>query len=125
MKLIIDRKEWRRGGSAAEKEDPTALLCKDGRKCCLGFYALQCGFTPKQIRGALCPVDVFPVEYKTTSPEWLKLVWFDAVLKTHLNTPLTGEAMRINDTADYTEEERESQLTKLFAENGIEVEFNN
>jgi hypothetical protein len=124
MKLIINRREWRRGESAAEKGDPTALLCKDGSKCCLGFYALQCGFTPKQIRGALGPIDV-PVTNKTTSPEWLKLIWFNAALRIHQNSLLTADAMQINDTADYTEEERESKLTKLFAENGVEVEFNN
>lgn len=128
MKLVIDRKQWRRGPQTQviKEYDPTSLLCKDGTKCCLGFYALQCGFQPEQIKGMGDPTEV-SVDYNESPKDWEKLVTFyeDDEYGTFstLSTDLTNGAIDINDSDKLSEEEREKALIKLFATDGIEVEF--
>lgn len=128
MKLVIDRKQWRRGETSVEQKlnDPTSLLCKDGTKCCLGFYALQCGFTPEQIKGLGEPIEVY-IDYNEVTKDWEKLVRFieDEEFGTMdtSGTMLTSAAIDINDDILLSEEDREARLTAVFAKEGIEVEF--
>ena len=125
MKLIIDRKQWRRGPQTPEtvNNDPTALLCKDGTKCCLGFYALQCGLSEEAIRGAGEPVEV---EGFSDSRDWEKLIETyeedDGSFSAYKITALASDAIDINDS-NIPEQVREDLLTKRFAAEGIEVEF--
>ena len=126
MKLVIDRKTWRRGpqDEQIKLDDPTALLCKDGAKCCLGFYALQCGLTKEQIYGIGEPGQI-PMNEDDADSYWLKLVKFydDDYTSGLANTSLAAEAMDINDDPNLTEEEREQKLIKIFSKKDIEVKF--
>jgi hypothetical protein len=65
MKLTIDRKKWLRGTG-----DSFLLSPRDGKMCCLGFYALACGLTENDIRDQLTPVGVYK-QHDKRMPEWL------------------------------------------------------
>jgi hypothetical protein len=129
MKLEINRKEWRRGPQdvAVAVSDPTALLCKDGTKCCLGFYALQCGLEENRIKGQGEPGELsFDLNEKNLPENMEKLVKFvdnDEYGMSQGNTQLSLDAMDINDKRFTTEAEREQKLINLFAKYGVEVVF--
>ena len=112
-KLIIERKGWQRGKGG----DDTKLLNAVG-KCCLGFHALNEGFTEVEIRG-----EYFP-EYLTRT---LSGVTVKAKNDSHLltTTPEGRQLAVTNDSRSLTETDREKQITKLFAKIGREVEFIN
>lgn len=126
QKLVIDRSKWHRG----EGSQGSALLrIGDEKMCCLGFYALASGFSKEEIRGR---------HY----PDSLERPWACAILKSEADpantcrleafhdtpvvcTELGRKAAWHNDRSDISGEEREAELTALFAENGVEVEFIN
>ena len=52
MKLIIDRDRWARGNFRGKiKSEEVICLRHSFNKsmCCLGFYALQCGYSEEEI----------------------------------------------------------------------------
>lgn len=119
MKLTITRSEWYRG------QVNSMLLKSDGKKCCLGFYALALGATEDQIRGQFCPNDVAT-----------EVAWPSGFVIPPLNTSIGGhvttrysnsgnacDLIFINDHSTLTEKDREAQLTEEFAKIGVEVEF--
>jgi hypothetical protein len=106
--FTIDRSKWFRGG----KPEDSRLLRDDGKQCCVGFYLEACGVPRKHLLRA----NYFPRDTTPTVPagaDWL-MVSRDA-----------GEASVyvVNDAPGYSEEKRESLLTKLFADQGIDVTF--
>lgn len=55
--ITIDRKKWLR--SKNKEEQNSYLLRKsDGKQCCLGQMALQCGFSKNDIIGQRSPVSI-------------------------------------------------------------------
>jgi len=108
-KLIIDRKRWRRGF-----EEYTYLLSSNGM-CCLGFDAINEGFNKSDIYDRKEPGDLRKnIEGLTET--------FGGIPKT---LPITRELMGANDDIRISEVERETQITKLFAKIGRDVEFIN
>lgn len=123
-KLTIDRKEWLRG----EGSDASSLLRKsDGKKCCLGFHALQLGYTEEQIGSLASPPNlVFRTRedrYNADGAPHSILVYRDSHVFRSGPTPLCARLMMVNDEPDRPDAEREAELTTLFAEADIEVEF--
>lgn len=149
MRFILDRKLWLRGGGGWMSR---LLRSTDGKMCCLGQLALQCGLTREQIadRTSLYTLQV-------ELPEALR--WLVSMRQgllagpTHsgtrtelrVNSVSAKRLMSINDrrlgekpdrwesvnddllpTLRFeTEVERESFLAAEFAEHDIEVEFVN
>lgn len=109
MKFTIERSKWFRGQGV----DPSFLLTEDGKKCCLGFFSLACGLKKKHIRGIKSPHHI-PVKV----PEQMRflIAGKDA-------SDASVALMSVNDSTVTFEKKREKQLTKLFAKEGIEVEF--
>ena len=114
MKVTIDRSKWLRG----EGEDKSYLLrATDGKMCCLGFLGLACGLTEDEIRDCDTPLDTrkyykFPAGLLRQTEDG---VW--------VNSIFSGLLMGFNDSEEYSEEEREAELTQLFKLIGIELEF--
>lgn len=112
-KLTIDRSRWLRG----EGSDISFLRReRDGKMCCLGFLALQCGMTVAKITGVANPSDVLDERWPLT------IIGQDDHCIVE-NTNLTNNMIEMNDAEWLAEEEREESLKKLFAVVGIELEF--
>ena len=113
MKFIIDRSKWLRGEGA----DPSRLLrVDDGKMCCLGQVAVQCGIHPEDLEDKPAPSDLNRTELFRL-PEWLL-----SSGKSFDSNDCT-EAMRINDQRAITDEERERRLIALFAKHNTELQF--
>lgn len=116
-KLIIDRKKWLRGTRIGSK-----LLKKTTRKmCCLGFFVRQCGFKIKDIENITSP-EIVVAHNKQISPDNLI---YRLLRDGRLDSDITYELMRINDSNKISEEVREKELTRLFKKIKFEVEFIN
>ena len=123
MKFTIDYLKWRCGGSdrpennnALGKGD-TALLNIQGFMCCLGQCALQRGFSRETIFNLNSPTDLGKED-----------IIFNYKLNIgggFLNTPLSVNAISINDDTESTPKEKIEKLIPLFAANGHELEFIN
>lgn len=94
--FTIDRATWRRGGG---RSNPGLLLDMEGRKCCLGFYAMACGADEEDIRnkGVIGGVT------------WKNVVQY--------------EIARVNDNDELSDVVREKLVTEYFAAQGITVRF--
>ena len=113
-KLIIKRSEWLRG----ESETSFLLRSSDGKKCCLGFYALFCGLQKK---------DIINLEAKRNVRNWpgdeeyLQACWlFDNNFRESQDC---DRLIEINDDSFISEEKREKLISEIFASHDVEVEF--
>jgi len=116
-KLTIKRSEWLHG------EGPGAsylLRPTDGKKCCLGILATDCGATDEQILDKKSPADCRNIK------------WVDGLLQgqesNDLSDQITNTCVNImswNDALCIYESRREEILTKYFQLIDIEVEFVN
>ncbi len=114
MKFTIDRSKWIRG----EGWHNTCLYRpKDDKLCCLGFFSLACGLTKEDIANKKAPRDI--EDKLHLYPDWaLEVDLYDQ--GTFLNYIID-----VNDELSkyISEEDREKELTNLFSNLGIEVEF--
>lgn len=116
--FTIDRTTWRRGGGRLRNTGPTYMLNFQGNKCCLGHIASQCGFTDKQLRGHNTPTSVVYAAGATPAG------FLTQGRQGHvLPTPLTGEAIGINDDEYMTDADREAKLIELFQRHGYTIKF--
>jgi hypothetical protein len=109
--FTIKRGEWCRGGNGI-----SMLLNRDEKKhnkCCLGFYALACGFEPEMIAGRGAPVSLLVDNIRM--PEWL--------LEENGNSCAALHIMLANDSAQTSEEFREGAVAEIFARHGVTVHF--
>ena len=120
MKLVIDRKTWIRG----EDSGASCLLrSSDGKKCCLGFYALACGLHENQIREKPAPANLSNTGIKQWNDTMYRSIPTDAY-QTLKHSSIAQHLMLINDEVCFSsEEEREQKIKELFARIGVEVEF--
>jgi hypothetical protein len=123
MKYIIDRTKWLRGeGSGASK----LLRPSDGKMCCLGMVALQCGLDMRQIMDRGEPKSCSLVDPKSEAlwPSWMgidKVAVGDGYDDNH---PVAA-AMICNDSRQIEDHDREAQLSAIFAQHGDELTFIN
>lgn len=122
-KLIIDRSKWRTGADNQQATGlgPTLLRNNQGFKCCLGFFCEQAlGNISVDLFGVL---PHYVVLSNPNTFDKLSLL----VEKRHngyFNTNDFGsKAAEINDATNMTRKGRENQVTRHFAEKGIEVVF--
>lgn len=111
--LVIDRRTWLRGGKKSSK-----LRNAEGEMCCLGFRALQCGYSPVIITNVTTPRGLL---IRTN----IVMSGFESLVANHWDTEFAGRAMDINDDASLTALQREARLIELFAKNGIALTFEN
>ena len=117
MKFQIKRSEWLRGEGS---ENSYLLRSKDGKKCCVGFFANACGLNDDVIKnyGDLCNM------YLSNSNICLnenlhKLI--DVVLM--VNSDIADNIYQTNDNKRFCDAEREEILVKLFKQIDCEAEF--
>jgi len=111
MHLIIDRKSWSRG-----KGKHTKLLNDDNEKDCIGFLLLASGFKAEQILNLDEPIDIIR-KYEWISPliEWAGSASF--------HSALCNQIVKLNDSADLKDNEREIKLCEAFKSIDIDLEF--
>jgi hypothetical protein len=115
MKFTVVESKWLRGG----KGGPLSMLLNNrGDQCCMGFFAEACGVPRSALLESCYFSSKAVVPHYDLIPEPLRpqgdiRVHGDVALKIYL----TNDDIRISD------EERKQNLTALFAEAGIEVDF--
>lgn len=103
--FIVDRSKWLRGEGRAS----LLLRSSDGKRCCLGFVGSQCGFADHELAERGSPESVLG-RSGALFPVWV-LGW-------------GGEfAMRVNDSRELADTEREAKLKGIFATHGHTIEF--
>jgi hypothetical protein len=118
IKQRINRHTWLRGEGSLVSY---LLRPSDQRRCCLGQALGDAGMTDDELRGIKSPAElrktgiVVPEQWK-----WL-LSSPSPTMRAHSEEG--SKLMSINDNEELTPEQREAQLTKVFAESGVEVEF--
>jgi hypothetical protein len=125
MNLIIDRKRWLRGG-----DDGQLLRPMDGKMCCLGFFALACGYRPTEIQRTGDPEETArecgEPEKPTRWPRWLlgfvESDRYDGVLQPR-NSASCDELISANDSSIIPDPDRETRIAAIFARHGVTVRF--
>jgi hypothetical protein len=119
-KLVIDRATWGRGqgNKMGGSGDSCLLSPKTGKKCCLGFYALACGYSEIEIRGKAMPwsLDRSDPRYRQWQSDPSKISHGDP------QAILAG----LNDEPDVPDEIREAWIAEGFrvlSGYQVEVEF--
>jgi hypothetical protein len=102
--ITIDREKWLRGSWKS------SLLNSEGKMCCLGMAARQCGFEEKDILQKDSPASID---------------WTPFLNRTGGNNRLTMTMMSWNDKTIYTDAQREKKLTELFKRMGVTLKFKN
>lgn len=108
MKFTVYIKNWARGGKGGK-----AALLNSRKMCCLGFAALECGFTKAEIRGKSLPDDlVYDPKAKKNKRaiEKAEEVLFDCYGN---NTRFSERAAAINDDKEIDDRTRMGKLRKL------------
>lgn len=108
-KLVIKRSEW----TGVNPRDGSALLTNNGKKCCLGFYALACNALPEDIKGYWYITAATAVSASTKDKDLFNI---------ELSDSFQYEAARINDS-DLPLPEKEQQIIDLFKTVNCEVTF--
>lgn len=123
--IVIDREKWARKTEGLDK-GPSRLLNDQGNMCCLGFAMKQCGCSNKKLLGISKPDQVInSYRRKTIANNPLVAALTLAVGPGYRNSVLTGRLVAINDNQHTTDAEKELVITRLFKEDGFNVEFIN
>jgi len=109
MDMVIERSKWLRGGAGVVS---MLLSPKSGRMCCLGFYALACGYGREDIANVVSPM-------RLKNP----LMFSSTIATERGNSDQCNKLMNVNDEEMLEEPQREQQLTTLFKEINVNVMF--
>jgi hypothetical protein len=126
-KFTIKDSEWVHAAEDGEIEGGVSdlRLRHNGKKCCLGFYALSCGLTSKQITGKANPEDLLPgvvddnPPSKALPPQFLKTMFTTKKVQRNI----VDKLMAVNDGGKMALDERKAKITKLFRTLGVGVTF--
>ena len=115
--FTVKRSSWLRG----EGSKNSALLRDDGKQCCLGFIAEQCGVD----RSRLTRTYPSRLEFSDQKllPECFYEVENDIISDIKDDSQLVRSAASINDDSSIEDVERERNLVKLFLKHDITLKF--
>ena len=110
-KFTIERSRWLRGRDA-EGENKSSLLDENGHQCCLGFFASACGYKDAAMIG------LPTLDHLLTVTSYHEKTF-------GIREERAGTLMGVNDahSQSCSEREREAEIARLFALDGITVEF--
>lgn len=116
MRLVIDRDRWSRGGL----NGPVRMLNASGCMCCLGFLARECGYEESEMADRGGPVAVRMLTGRDLFPPTLQVGEQGGPVDDLI---ITNDRIYDDDGHRMTERDRESEITRLMAQAGVEVEF--
>lgn len=116
--FTVYRSRWIRGQAIG-------FLHKFNKHCCVGFYALACGFTERQLEevGRFETLAFESRHLGVSMEEKTKILHMDHTFFSGNKDNYETRAYKVNDNPDITDEEREAQLTAIFAEADVVVHF--
>ena len=118
-KFKVKRSKWFRG----QGSDDSFLLNNEGQMCCLGFYSAACGIKKSYLKNEEAPGEI----NSDIQNQWQTFLLNDSDIDTEeqykIDSWACTQLMKINDDENMSDTEREEKLTKLFANDGIEVKF--
>ena len=114
MKLVIEKSKWLRGLGGGD----SGLLIEE-KMCCLGFLAKQCGVDEREMGKSGSPACLSAQE-ADRMPAWLLTTGRNGGYE---DSEVCEKLMDINDDENRTDRERKEELTAIFKEHDIEVEF--
>lgn len=118
----INRKYWLNGNTT----DASTMCNELNQRCCLGFAANQIHRIPLQDMYESCGATPASVMEECNITPKLNLLAYrqrEENFNMYRESAFSDKAMEINDDTNLTNRERERKLTKLFRENGINLEF--
>jgi hypothetical protein len=120
--LVIDRRKWGRNNKDGEKSGSYLRNNKEekddygksiaGKMCCLGFACRAFGISAQKLNDNGIPSDITHNRLESIIPEWLLRFGGD-----------TSKLANINDSAQWSDKQKEAKITKIFAKHGIKVKF--
>jgi hypothetical protein len=120
MKFTITRSRWLRGGNAMGK----LLRPEDGKQCCFGQIATQCGLSDDRLRGKYRLDDLCLDEVESASLRPFQRIeddnGEDGAVRDH---EWVSTCYGINDNRLIGDDVREQKLIEAFAANGHELIF--
>lgn len=120
--LVIDRATWFRGRGPAQSR----LLTDQGKRCCLGFECQALGYKDEQLIDVPSPGILCSYEHPEAVPDHMQwLADFNKDQDIFENSITCLDLIAINDNPSISDPERESQISEIFANNGVEVKFIN
>lgn len=99
--LRINRKRWWRGQGS---DDSRLRKRKDGKQCCIGFYARACGLKITDIEGCATLAALDSDELRAHESKHNKTF---------------SDLYEVNDDAELTAKDRESKIRQLFKDLGV------
>lgn len=115
--LVIERERWARG------EGDGKLLASDGRMCCLGFAAAQCGVGAEFMLDEPAPSDLDEVQQELVRS---RLPWLLRGASSFVDADDSVDAdalMKANDSPTISDAVRETRIAAIFADHGTTVVF--
>ena len=109
--FVIDRRVWLRGEGP---EVSVLLRRRDSKRCCLGIYLQHLGFADFEMEGVCEPCEVVSAR---PMPHWL-----ESAVK---GSPAQRLIDVNDDYGDEANAQREPEITRIFAEQGVSVTFEN
>lgn len=112
--FTINREEWYRGKGS---QTSMLLLSQEKKKCCVGFFALACGFSEDQISD----VDTFEKLICQENAEGQEEEMFEGIIE--YPNSIFDELYLENDVPGREEPKREKAIRQLFKKLGVKVRF--
>lgn len=116
--FTIFRDTWDRGGKRQ-----TSLLCYDGKRCCLGFFGQACGLADSMMLHTPDPDALDEASKKALEKVGAEWLFEEKDEYGHRQSKATDHLINANDNELFTEDARELEVARIFAENGITVTF--
>lgn len=114
-RLVIKRSEW----TGVNPLAGSALLTGSGKKCCLGFYALECGAPAEKIAGF-----GWINRIRVDNEDYVAAAVYNKELNTiKLSPTFEKMAADINDDPNMPLNEKEAKIIELFKTVNCEVTF--
>lgn len=130
METIVSRKNWFRGQGVANRVPASALLVTNGKRCCLGFTAQQCGIADDDLKladhnhGPYARIYAgSPQDVQGPARRLFPANFFAESDHADYNAEWIFRVMQINDSAHKTEASREAELITLFEANGHTIKL--
>lgn len=123
MKLVIKRKDWKRG------HIDSSLRTSTGQQCCLGFLAKSAGATNADIfhcsdLSELVNERCDPDGFLAVGPERAAKIKSNQAIKRILSKKnLETKLIDVNDGSEITGKDREKEIKRLFRTVGVRVTF--
>ena len=115
---VIDKKTWLRG----EGDEKSFLLRpEDNKMCCLGHYLRHRGLKDGAITNVHAPAMVM----EKGVPDWLLSPQPSSTIRVfpNDNSGACSLLMEINDNPETNDAEKQREIRKIFADNGVKVTF--